>query len=101
MPAGLPAGRSYQAKQPIVHVPGEDNLDSGYSENKNIEMGPPAQPVPAPLRKHARKPSDGASKELPPIAEVGKSGDDKKKLESPESSDNDTLVEVHSVKEVL
>ncbi|VDI37141.1 NIMA (never in mitosis gene a)-related kinase [Mytilus galloprovincialis] len=60
------------------------------------------EPVPAPLRKqHARKPSNGANKELPPIAEVAKPVEVKKKLDSSsESSDNDTLVEVHPVKEV-
>lgn len=100
-PVGLPVGRSVQVNKHIVHLPGDDDLDSGYSGSKSVEkdMGPPAQPVPAPLRKHARKPSDGASKELPPIAEVAKPANEQKKVESPESSDNDTLVEVHTIQE--
>ncbi|XP_052071169.1 serine/threonine-protein kinase Nek4-like isoform X3 [Mytilus californianus] len=105
--AAIQVGKSVQVSRHIVHVPGEDNLDSGPSANKNIivvekDTDPQVQPVPAPLRKHARKPSNGANKDLPPIAEVAKPVEAKKKLDSSsESSDNDTLVEVHhTVKEV-
>lgn len=97
-------GKSVQVSKHIVHVPGEDNLDGGHSNSPNnlIEKDV-EQPVPAPLRKpgHARKPSDGANKELPPIAEHAKQGEEKKKLTSSSgSSENDTLVEMHTVKEV-
>lgn len=101
---GVPVGRSVQANKQIVHVPGEDNLDSGLSNSpNNLKEKDVEQPVPAPLRKpgHARKPSDGANKELPPIAEHAKQGEEKKKLTSSSgSSENDTLVEVHTIKEV-
>ncbi|XP_063400263.1 serine/threonine-protein kinase Nek4-like isoform X2 [Mytilus trossulus] len=102
--AAMQVGKSVQVSRHMVHVPGEDNLDSGPIANKNIvvENDTDTQPVPAPLRKqHARKPSNGANKELPPIAEVAKPVEVKKKLDSSsESSDNDTLVEVHPVREV-
>ncbi|XP_060084768.1 serine/threonine-protein kinase Nek4-like [Ylistrum balloti] len=82
-------------KVSVFHV----NANSHGNRDKEPPPSEP-QPVPVVLRKptHARKPSDGAKQELPPIAEDKAVAHAEKRLDSSSGSDHDT-VKAKTVKE--
>lgn len=92
-PPGPPAPPAQPA--PDVVDGGKEKV-SVFHVNANSDREPPPaepQPVPVVIRKstHARKPSDGAKQDLPPIAEGKAVAHAEKKLESSSDSDDDTI----------
>ncbi|XP_069142325.1 serine/threonine-protein kinase Nek4-like isoform X3 [Argopecten irradians] len=95
-PPGPPAPPAPPAQPAPDVVDGGKEKVSVFHVNANSDREPPPaepQPVPVVIRKstHARKPSDGAKQDLPPIAEGKAVAHAEKKLESSSDSDDDTI----------
>ncbi|XP_021349769.1 serine/threonine-protein kinase Nek4-like isoform X2 [Mizuhopecten yessoensis] len=98
-----PPAPSAPSSQDIVDGGKEKVSVFHVNANSNRDQEPPPsepQPTPVILRKptHARKPSDGAKQDLPPIAEDKAVAHSDKKLDSSSGSDQDT-VKAKSLKE--